>query len=96
MAFEDKALVCRECGAEFIFSAGEQEFFQEKGFQHPPSRCPECRAKRRASEGRASFGDRQMFKVICSDCGREALVPFEPRTDKPVYCQTCFAKHRGR
>jgi len=96
MAPQDKTLVCRDCGAEFIFTAGEQEFFQQKGFLHPPSRCPECRGKRRSPESRAPTGDRQMFPVICSECGRETTVPFEPRTDKPVYCQDCFAKHRRR
>lgn len=93
MALEDKTLVCRDCGEEFIFSAGEQEFFQQKGFQHPPSRCPECRSRRRGMD-RPPLGERQMFTVICSDCGQEATVPFEPRTDKPVYCQACFARHR--
>ena len=29
--FEDKTLECRVCGQEFIFSAGEQEFYQQKG-----------------------------------------------------------------
>ena len=95
MPLEDKTLVCRECGAEFLFTTGEQLFYQDKGFQHPPSRCPECRTRKRMAEGRGS-GSRPMFTVICSECGREATVPFEPRTDKPVYCQTCFAKRRRR
>jgi len=93
---EDKTLVCRDCGAEFIFSAGEQEFYQQRGFEHPPSRCPECRARRRASNTPAAGAERPMYPVVCSECGRETMVPFEPRTDKPVYCQTCFAKHRRR
>ena len=41
--FEDKTLVCKDCGAEFIFSAGEQEFYAEKGFQNEPIRCKACR-----------------------------------------------------
>ena len=36
--FEDKTLVCKECGNEFIFSAGEQEFYAERGFQNEPVR----------------------------------------------------------
>jgi CxxC-x17-CxxC domain-containing protein len=39
--------------------------------------------------------DREMFSVTCSSCGNEALVPFQPRGDKPVYCSDCFAKTRG-
>ncbi|MCH5166008.1 MAG: zinc-ribbon domain-containing protein [Clostridiales bacterium] len=48
----DKVLTCRDCGKEFTFTAGEQEFYAEKGFEHEPTRCPECRkaykAKRNA------------------------------------------------
>ena len=49
--YEDKTLTCRECGNEFVFSASEQEFFAQKGFQNEPSRCPACRAARRAQNG---------------------------------------------
>ena len=54
--FEDKTLVCRDCGKEFVFSASEQQFFADKGFQNDPTRCHECRAARRNREnpGRAS------------------------------------------
>ena len=37
--YEDKILVCKECGNEFTFTAGEQEFYAEKGFQNEPTRC---------------------------------------------------------
>ncbi|MCL6431952.1 MAG: zinc-ribbon domain containing protein [Anaerolineae bacterium] len=95
MPFQDKTLTCRDCGAQFTFTAGEQEFYQQKGFLHPPSRCPECRGKKRNTDlSRPSSGERQMFEVTCSDCGRPARVPFEPRTDKPVYCQECFTARR--
>ena len=45
--FEDKNLVCTECGQHFTFEAGEQYYFRERGYQDP-KRCPECRAKKRA------------------------------------------------
>lgn len=95
MAPQDQTLVCRDCGAQFVFTAGEQDFYAQKGFDHPPARCPECRAKRRGS-GQAASSSRPAFPVVCSECGKETTVPFEPRTDRPVYCQTCFAKHRRR
>lgn len=38
---EDKTLVCKDCGAEFVFTVGEQEFYKEKGFENEPVRCPE-------------------------------------------------------
>ena len=37
--YEDKTLVCKDCGAEFVFTAGEQEFYASRGFQNEPQRC---------------------------------------------------------
>ena len=58
--YEDKTLVCRDCGAEFVFTAGEQEFYAEKGFQNEPTRCRECRAARKANRAAAP---REMFET---------------------------------
>jgi CxxC-x17-CxxC domain-containing protein len=51
MALADKMLTCRECNSEFAFTVGEQEFHAQKGFTNEPSRCPECRARRKAERG---------------------------------------------
>ena len=48
-AMEDKTLVCQDCGKEFIFTAGEQQFYKDKGFDNEPKRCKECREKRKAA-----------------------------------------------
>ena len=88
--YEDKTLVCKDCGAEFVFTAGEQEFYAEKGFQNEPQRCPECRAARKA----ASRANKEMFTTTCANCGKEARVPFQPSDDRPVYCSECFAAMR--
>lgn len=88
MSLADKTLTCRECGDEFIFSAGEQEFYAEKGLTNEPQRCPTCRAERRRQ--RNSEG-REMHEVVCAECGGTAVVPFVPRNDRPVYCSSCFA-----
>lgn len=40
--YEDKTLICKECGAEFVFTAGEQEFYASKGFVNEPQRCKAC------------------------------------------------------
>jgi CxxC-x17-CxxC domain-containing protein len=90
--FEDKTLVCQDCGQEFIFSAGEQEFYHEKGFQNEPKRCRECRNQRRA--GRSERGPRQMFDTTCAKCGQETQVPFKPVGDRPVYCLQCYQQMR--
>ena len=47
MEFQDKTLVCKDCGQEFVFTAGEQAFFAEKGFENDPVRCPACRKARK-------------------------------------------------
>lgn len=91
MEFQDKTLTCKECGKEFVFSAGEQEFYHEKGFENEPARCRDCRNKRK----RQGSGERQMFKVTCAECGKETEVPFEPKNDRPVYCRDCFNQKRG-
>ncbi|MBQ3223260.1 MAG: zinc-ribbon domain containing protein [Clostridia bacterium] len=92
--FQDKTLTCRECGAEFVFTASEQQFYADKGFQNEPGRCPSCRAARRAQNGQNNRSDRPMYDVICDGCGRTTQVPFQPRGDRPVYCRECFDKQR--
>ena len=89
--YEDKTLVCKECGAEFVFTAGEQEFYAERGFQNEPQRCKACRDARKNA---AAQPDGSTSRAVCANCGGEARVPFEPKTDRPVYCSECFAKMR--
>lgn len=45
---QDKTIVCKDCGAEFTFTAREQEFYASKGFTEP-IRCKECRDKKKAA-----------------------------------------------
>jgi CxxC-x17-CxxC domain-containing protein len=96
MSFEDKQLTCSDCGADFTFSAEEQEFFQSKGYTNEPKRCPACREARKARRfGNDSYGSRrQMFPATCAECGKETEVPFEPREGRPVYCSECYNKIR--
>ena len=54
--YEDKTLVCKECGNEFVFTAGEQEFYAERGFQNEPQRCKACRdARKNNARGPPAF-----------------------------------------
>jgi CxxC-x17-CxxC domain-containing protein len=121
----DKTLTCRDCGREFVFSAGEQQFYQSRGLMNEPGRCPECRRARKSGNGGgggggyaySSGGDgggygggggggyggggggqrqrREMHPAVCSSCGKDTQVPFQPRGDKPVYCSDCFESVRG-
>lgn len=98
MAMADRTLNCAQCGQDFTFGAEDQQYHAERGYQDP-KRCPTCRAERRASRGDSGGsyrGERQMFSATCSQCGKEALVPFEPRGDKPVYCSDCFQPRQSR
>jgi CxxC-x17-CxxC domain-containing protein len=94
MALVDKTLVCRDCGQEFIFTTGEQEFYQSHGLQNEPGRCPECRASRRRERGGGYNQPREMHTVVCAGCGVETSVPFEPKAGRPVYCKDCYAKQK--
>ena len=103
MTYQDKDLSCKECGAPFQFTASEQAFYAEKGFQNEPSRCPQCRAARKAqnnganrrpSNGGGFREQREMFSTTCSACGVETQVPFKPTAGKPVYCRDCFQANK--
>ena len=86
--YEDKTLVCKDCHNEFIFTAGEQEFYAEKGFVNEPQRCEACRdAKKQASKA-----PRGMHDATGAECGKNCQVPFKPPDGRPVYCSECFAK----
>ena len=97
MSFQDKMLTCRDCGKEFMFTAGEQSFYAEKGFEHEPTRCKTCRATRKGGAGGggsvgSDTGSRALHPAVCSECGKETQVPFRPTAGKPVYCRECFQK----
>jgi hypothetical protein len=51
---EDKILTCKDCGEKFTFTAGEQEFYTQKGFQNEPGRCGPCRRARKRDRASAS------------------------------------------
>jgi CxxC-x17-CxxC domain-containing protein len=91
--YQDRTLTCRDCSEEFVFSSGEQAFFASKGLLNDPQRCPSCRAV--AKRARTAGGPREFHAAICGSCGGQAMVPFAPRNDRPVYCSTCFDKVRA-
>ena len=90
--FEDKTLVCKDCGAEFVFTKGEQEFYANIGLQNEPKRCKPCnKAKKEASKA-----PKEYHETVCAECGAVAKVPFVPNNDRPVYCSECFAKRKNQ
>ncbi len=97
MNFQDRTLVCQDCGSEFTFTADDQEFFARRGYS-PPKRCPTCRSARRTERGGGGSGQgRALYPAVCASCGKDTEVPFEPRGDRPVYCRECYvAQGEGR
>ena len=64
MSYADKTITCRDCGTEFVFTAGEQEFYAQKGFTNEPTRCPSCRQARKSGGGSSrggGYGDRDSY-----------------------------------
>jgi len=95
---EDLRLTCSDCGQEFTFSNDDQAFFRERGYS-TPKRCKACRqAKKNEQGGGGGYSRRsesQSTSVTCSGCGKQTTVPFEPRGDRPVYCQDCYSARKG-
>lgn len=108
LRLEVRTLTCVECGAEFEFSAEEQQHFEARGFT-PPKRCRPCRAeKRRRQPDRAAPRTAPaappaapekprgpMNATTCTVCGAATEVPFVPDGVRPVYCLPCL-KQRTR
>lgn len=91
--FEDRTLKCSDCGADFVFTAGEQHFFHDKNFKNEPKRCKACKGKRQGAP--ASGNHRTETTTNCSQCGRETTVPFRPTQGRPVFCRDCFLGRKG-
>ena len=92
----DKHITCMDCGTSFVFSASDQAFYQEKGFSEP-RRCRSCREVAKAyrndrQSGGGAGGPRQMYDVVCAQCGTQTQVPFKPTGARPVYCRDCFRR----
>ena len=94
MEYRDKVLKCVDCGAEFVFTAGEQMFFADKGFKNEPKRCKPCKSKRGQGSSSGNY-QRSETKTMCSQCGKETTVPFVPTQGRPVYCRECFQQRRS-
>jgi CxxC-x17-CxxC domain-containing protein len=100
MEFVDRILTCVDCGGEFVFTAGEQLFFQDKQFKNDPKRCKPCKSRRSAqvqgangapASGPAAAGiSRTETRTECSECGISTTVPFKPTQGRPVLCRQCF------
>ena len=96
MEFQDRSLNCVDCGAEFIWTAGEQLFFADKNFKNEPKRCKSCKSKRASGHRRRAGRLESESKPPpnCSACGKETTVPFRPTQGRPVFCRECFQSRK--
>lgn len=107
MSFQEERLTCADCGKEFIFTVGEQEFYQQRGFTNKPKRCEDCRSKKKAQGGRdrssggfsggrggGPRGPSQKFPATCSRCGTQFDAPFQPKEGRPILCRSCFESNK--
>ena len=98
--FQDLRITCVDCGDKFIWTAGEQIFFHDKGLKNPPKRCKACKQAKNerlaAVSASQSSGVRQRIEVtvVCAQCGQQTTVPFYPSQGRPVYCRSCFLAGR--
>lgn len=97
--FEDIHLTCVECGAPFVFTAGEQQFFFDKGLKNQPKRCKPCKTRKNERFNQllsmmATDGSRPRIQVEveCAECGVRTTVPFLPTQGRPVLCRECFVR----
>lgn len=93
MSYADKTLTCRDCGMDFVFTAGEQEFYAQKGFTNEPTRCPNCRRSRKANGGSGAgggrsggYGERDSYS---SGGGRSGGYSSGPRQMHTAVCASC-------
>ena len=96
MEFQDRPLQCVDCGATFVWTAGEQAFFADKNFKNEPKRCRACKASRaeRLATSQPAARERVETKTVCSSCGKETTVPFRPTQGRPVFCRDCFQQRK--
>ena len=97
MSFRDRILQCVDCRETFVFTAGEQLFFNDKQFKNEPKRCKPCKEKRNrlAKAGHSMQAAKRVeTNLQCRQCGKLTTVPFRPTQGRPVLCRECYWQSR--
>src|SRR5881296_1862491 len=93
---QDRTIKCVDCAEDFLWTAGEQVFFHDKGLKNEPKRCKPCKQAKNerlaAIAAAQTTGVRQRIEVTvqCAQCGQQTTVPFYPSQGRPVFCRACF------
>lgn len=97
METQDQLITCQDCGQPFNFTAGEQDYYRERGFV-APKRCKECRSQRKRERSgmnpESSRQPRELYDAVCTLCSATTQVPFRPSPGRAVYCRPCFDAQR--
>jgi CxxC-x17-CxxC domain-containing protein len=99
--FQDRSIACVDCSEQFVWTAGEQVFFHDKGLKNEPKRCKSCKQAKNdrlaAISASQLSGIKQRIEVTvtCARCGQQTTVPFYPSQGRPVYCRSCFLASRA-
>ena len=99
--YQDRSIVCVDCGEDFTWTVGEQVFFHDKGLRNEPKRCKPCKQAKNDRLAAISFaqasGAKQRIEVtvMCAQCNEQTTVPFYPSQGRPVYCRACFVASRA-
>ena len=90
MAFQDKSVMCIDCGFAFIFSAADQEYYSSRGYLGDPKRCTSCKETRQTQAKKHTPSVKhEVSTVTCVRCGRDTSVPVHSHTVSPIYCNNC-------
>ena len=96
MEFQDRILTCVDCGAEFVWTAGEQQFFADKNFKNEPKRCKACKSKRASRPAGGAAGARTGAKPsrTVRAAARRRRYLSSRRKARPVFCKECFQSRK--
>ena len=91
--FQDCSIQCIDCSQDFVWTAGEQLFFHDKGLKNPPKRCKSCKQAKNeriaAIMAAQESGTKQRVEVVvqCAKCSVQTTVPFYPSQGRPDLCR---------
>lgn len=90
---------CDNCGNSCMVPfkpSGDKPVYCSNCFEKANSRDSRPR-NRYDSKNSYKGSDRRstrMYKAVCDNCGKNCEVPFQPSSDKPIYCNECFGNKR--
>jgi CxxC-x17-CxxC domain-containing protein len=82
-------MTCVDCGQEFVFTSGEQDFYAQRGFTEAPKRCASCRAARKTQRNAPGGGGSYGGSSYGRDGGGYGGGGYGERRPREMYAATC-------